>query len=58
MLQEARSQARLDHPGICKVFEVGEFQPKGISRMVRCYEVLGVTPGADTTLSTRHAPEL
>jgi len=25
MLQEARAQARLDHPGICKVFEVGEF---------------------------------
>lgn len=26
MLQEARAQARLDHSGICKVFEVGEFQ--------------------------------
>mgnify|MGYP003594696937 CR=1 FL=1 len=24
--QEARAQARLDHSGICKVFEVGEFQ--------------------------------
>jgi len=26
LLQEARAQARLDHNGICKVFEVGEFQ--------------------------------
>ena len=26
MMQEARAQARLDHGGICKVFEVGEFQ--------------------------------
>ncbi len=26
MMQEARAQARLDHNGICKVFEVGEFQ--------------------------------
>lgn len=25
MMQEARAQARLDHKGICKVFEVGEF---------------------------------
>ncbi len=26
MMQEARAQARLDHKGICKVFEVGDFQ--------------------------------
>ena len=26
MMQEARAQARLDHSGICKVFEVGEFK--------------------------------
>lgn len=25
MMQEARAQARLDHKGICKVFEVGDF---------------------------------
>jgi predicted Ser/Thr protein kinase len=27
-LQEARSQARIDHPGICKVLEVGEVEGK------------------------------
>ena len=27
-VQEARAQARIDHPGICKVFEVGEVDGK------------------------------
>jgi hypothetical protein len=32
-LQEARAQARIDHPNICKVHEVGEFQGKAYIAM-------------------------
>ena len=32
-VQEARAQARIDHPGICKVFEVGEVDGKSYIAM-------------------------
>jgi len=32
-LQEARAQARLDHPNVCKVFEVGEVEGKAYIAM-------------------------
>jgi len=31
--QEARAQARIDHPGICKVYEVGEIEGKAYIAM-------------------------
>ena len=33
LLQEARAQARVDHPGVCKVFEVGEVEGKAYIAM-------------------------
>jgi serine/threonine-protein kinase len=33
LLQEARAQARVDHPGICKIFEVGEVQGRAYIAM-------------------------
>ena len=32
-MQEARAQARIDHPGICKVYEVGEVEGKAYIAM-------------------------
>ena len=32
-MQEARAQARIDHPGICKVLEVGEVEGKSYIAM-------------------------
>jgi serine/threonine-protein kinase len=32
-LQEARAQARIDHPGICRVYEVGEVNGKAYIAM-------------------------
>jgi len=32
-LQEARAQARIDHPGICKVYEAGEVEGKAFIAM-------------------------
>ena len=35
LLREARAQARVDHPGVCKVFEVGEVEGRAYIAMER-----------------------